>query len=128
MSLLDVVRSGIKLVDKTVKSLEATVTFQKCVFSDDGSGTPTYPTSVPLRAIVEWKEVQVPSSSGLINVSRPTVLFLDYNALMAATNNEGISEDDRIFLPDGTTGPTRNLEGFLDAQTGQTMYTQVYLG
>ncbi len=128
MSLLTILRKGIKTADKIVKTLEPTVTFEKYVRLGDGFGTPNYATAVSLRAIVEWKEVQVPSSSGIVAANRPTVMFIDIAALMAATGGEGVKEEDRITLGDGTTGPTRTLEGFFDAGTNRPIYTQIYLG
>ena len=129
MSLLTILRSGVKVIDKIVKPLEGDVTFQKCVLMNDAYKTPTFPyAAIVLKAIVEWKEVQVPSGSGLIDATRPTILFLDYAALMTATLGEGIKEEDNLILQDGTTGPVQVINGFLDAGTGKTIYTEVILG
>jgi hypothetical protein len=129
MSLLSVLQKGIKLADKIVKPLEATVTFQKYVSTGDGYGTGSYPHGPQsLRAIVEWKTVEVATSSGQVPAARPTVLFLDIDALMEATLGEGIKEEDSITLSDGTTGPISTIGGFMDASTNRLIYTEVSLG
>ncbi len=129
LSLLTILQKGIKTADKIVKTLEADVSFKKYVRLGDGYTTSTFPyPAVTLRAIVEWKEMSMPGQSGVQVASRPTILFLDYAALMTATLGEGIKEEDKLVLADGTTGPIRTLDGFQDASTGKPIYTQVYLG
>jgi hypothetical protein len=128
MSLLDTVRNAVKLANTITQPLQATVTFEKMVLSGDGFGTKTYPASVSLRAVVDWKQKQLRTQSGVLSVSRASVMFLDIVALMAATANSGIDDQDRITLPDGTTGPILDMAGFIDAGTGQPVATEVFLG
>jgi hypothetical protein len=128
MSLLDVVRSAVKIADGVTKPIQAEVTFKKMVLSNDGYGDKTYPVSVLLRAIVDWKQRQVRTESGVLSVSRASVQFLDVAALASATNGEGIDDHDQIILPDGTTGPILDMAGFIDAGTKQPIATEVFLG
>jgi hypothetical protein len=126
MSLLDVLRSGIKTADQVTKPLQAPVQFSHCTGSD-AFGEPTYDPAVPLTAIVEWEQKAVGSQSGIVISSRITVLFLDVKALAAATGPEGITTKDKIVLPGGETGPIVGLEGFLDALTGEPVTVTAYL-
>lgn len=128
MSLLDVLRKGVKIADKVTKPIQTSVTFERAVFQNDGYGDKSYPTSVQLPAIVDWKQKQVRTSSGILSVSRASVMFLDVVALAKATSGQGISDHDRITLPDGTTGPILDMAGFIDAGTGQPLATEVFIG
>lgn len=128
MSLLDTLRLGVGIADKQTKSVQALVTFEKMVMSNDGYGTKTYPMAVQLRAIVDWKQKQVRTQSGTLSVTRASVMFLDVAALALATHGEGIDDNDKITLPDGTTGPILDMAGFIDAGTGQPLATEVFLG
>lgn len=129
MSLLTVLRKGIEIIDKVVKPLEANVAFSKFVRKGDGYGTSNYPMTVTLKAIVEYKQIQVRTPSGDLATCRASVMFIDIDELMAATLGDGVQvNSDRIVLPDGTTGPILSVDGFLDAGTGKPIYTQVYIG
>lgn len=132
MSLLNVVQSGIKVADKVTKPLQSTVSYRRFISADsEGAQTFKPPVNVPalpLKAIVEWKKVQLRTASGIVSATRPTILFLDVAALVSATSGEGIGDEDSITLPDGTTGPISNLGGFIDAGTGKPLATTVVLG
>lgn len=128
MSLLDTVRNAVKTADTVTKPLQATVTFKRAVPNTDGYGGFTYPTSVSLRAIVDWKQKQLRTMEGQLSVSRASVTFLDVAAVATATAGQGISDNDQIILPDGTTGPILDMAGFIDAGTGQPVATEVFLG
>lgn len=126
----DLLRFGVELANQITDDLriQSTVTFQKMVISTDGYTSKTYPTSVPLKAIVDWKQKQIRTTLGVLSVSRASVLFLDVAKLLAATNGEGIDDNDRIILPDGTTGPILDMAGFIDSGTGIPIATEVFLG
>lgn len=128
MSLLDAVRAGVKVADGVTKPLQPSVTFERAVADPTGYGSWTFPSSVPLKAIVDWKQKQLRTAEGVLSVSRASVLFLDIVALVAVTGGEGISDHDRITLPDGTTGPILDMAGFIDAGTGHPIATEVFLG
>jgi hypothetical protein len=127
MSLLDVVRAGVKVANTVTTPLQATVSYQRDLGNDE-FGTRTLGSVVKLKAIVDWKQRQVRTITGLLSVSRASVLFLDVAALSAATAGQGIDENDVITLPDGTTGPILDMSGFIDAGTGQPVATEVFLG
>jgi hypothetical protein len=127
MSLLDVVRSAVKIADNVTKPLQATVTYQRYL-SSDAYGTKVYGGVVSLRAIVDWKQKQLRTPEGVLSVSRASVMFLDVAALVSATSGNGIDDNDLIVLPDGTTGPILDMAGFIDAGTKQPLATEVFLG
>jgi hypothetical protein len=81
-----------------------------------------------MKAICDWRQAQVTTVGGSLAVSRVVVTFIDIKEMEAKTNGEGISDQDRITLPDGTTGPILDMAGFIDAGTGQPLATDVYLG
>jgi hypothetical protein len=127
MSLLDTVRLGVRLADKITKPLQATVTYERST-GTDGYGSPTYDSAVELRAIVDFARKQVRTPQGELTVTRATIDLLDIAAIVAATNGEGIGNNDRFTLPDGDTGPILDISGFIDAGTGQPVATTVMLG
>lgn len=132
MSLLDVIRSGVKVADNVTKPLQATVQYYRYAGSD-GYGTIIYEPDaslpgVPLLAIVDYKSSQVRTKEGVLTVSRATVLLLDVNAVIAATGGAGIDNNDKFILPDGDTGPTLDIRGFVDAGTTHPVATEVVIG
>lgn len=127
MSLLDTLRSGVKLVDKITKPLQATVTYYRAT-SYDGSGDTTFASGVPLRAIVDFARKQVRTPAGELTVTRATIDLLDIAEVVAATNGGGIGNNDRFVLPDGDSGPILDISGFIDAGTGHPIATTVMLG
>jgi len=128
MGLLDILRTGVAIADSVTKDIQAYVMYTKSAGADF-EGNPTTPgAAISLRAIVDWKQQQVRTQGGELTVTRATVLFLDVDALIAATNGEGIGDEDIIVLPDGTTGPILDMGGFIDAGTGHPLATEVFLG
>ena len=127
MSLLDTLRAGVKIADTVTKPLQPSVTYERYL-SSGVSGGKNYAAPVQMRAIVDWKQKQVRTATGILSVSRAAVMFLDIKEMVAATAGEGISDNDRITLPDGTTGPILDMAGFIDAGTGHPIATEVFLG
>lgn len=127
MSLLDTLRTGVKIVDKVTKPLQPTVTYRRAT-GNDGYGNVTFAAPVSLRAIVDFARKQVRTPSGELTVTRATIDLLDVAAVVAATNGQGIGNDDQFTLPDGDTGPILDISGFIDAGTGNPVATTVMLG
>lgn len=128
MSLLDTLRLGVKIADRVTKPIQGTVMYSRAVADTSGYGDFTYPTTVPLRAIVDFARKQVRTRDGVLTVTRATIDLLDVAEVAAATNGEGIGNDDKFVLPDGDTGPILDLSGFIDAGTTQPIATTVMLG
>ena len=127
MSLLDVVRVGVKVADGITKPLQATITYRR-YGGEDAYGEKVLGSAVSMKAVVDWKQRQVRTQAGILSVSRASVLFLDTAQLLSVTNNQGINDEDQITLPDGTTGPILDMSGFIDAGTGVPVATEVFLG
>jgi hypothetical protein len=127
MGLLETLRAGIKLADKVTKPLQATVTYERALTST-GYGGFEYAAAIELRAIVDYASKMVRTQSGVLTVTRATIDLLDIDAVVAATNGEGIGNDDVFTLPDGDTGAILDLSGFVDAGTGHPVATTVMLG
>lgn len=127
MSLLDVLRSGIKLADKITKPLQSDVTYYRAS-RQDGYGAPTLGTGVPLKAIVDFRSVPTRDSNGITVYSSATLTLLDAAAVVSATNGEGVDVDDIFVLADGTKGKVLSIGGFMDAGTEKPIPLTVMLG
>ena len=124
-AILNAFRLAPKIADKIVP--QPLVTFKKAVADSSYAGW-SYPTEVQVPAVVDWRQRQVRTKSGVLEVSRAHVLFLNIADVIRMTNGEGISENDVIILPDGDTGPILDMDGFIDAETNLPLATGVYLG
>lgn len=127
MSLLDIVRSAVKIADEVTKPLQAIVSYERFLGSD-GYGAPIYDAPVELPAIVDYKSTQVRTKEGILTVSRASITLLDIAAVIGATGGAGIDNNDRFTLPDGDTGPLLDIRGFVDAGTGNPVATEVIIG
>lgn len=127
MSLLDTLRLGVEIANRVTKSIQAEVIYEK-EMGNDPFGTKLYASPVPMDALVDWKQKQLRMQDGTLSVSRASVQFIDIAQLIAATDGDGIDDDDRITLPDGTTGPIIDMSGFIDAGTKLPLATEVFLG
>lgn len=127
MSILDAVRAGVKVANKVTQPLQATVTYQRAL-AGDGYGSFTFDSPITLRAIVDFGRKQVRTKEGMLTVTRATIDLLDVAAVVAATNGEGIGNNDIFTLPDGDSGIILDISGFVDAGTGHPVATTVMLG
>lgn len=127
MSLLDVVRAGVKIADKVTRPLQAIVMYERETGAD-AYGARQFAGAVPLHAIVDFKAVQVRTKEGILTATRSTVTLLNIAEVVAATNGQGIGNNDRITFPDGDTGPLLDISGFVDAGTGHPIATTLMIG
>lgn len=129
MSLMDVIRKAPAIADKVTKALQPVVTYERADPLPDSYSTENYLPAVSLRALVEWKQMQERTSTGVMTVTRPIITFLNVAEVAAATGGLGFNTNDRLTLSDGTTGPIRMLDGaLLDSGTNRPILTQVMLG
>lgn len=120
MALADIIRKGVALARKITDNGEITVPVLHEAWTGDGNyGEPTYAAAATLMAIVAWKQKTVPTMAGTTTVSRAYIAFL-FPVV--------IDEKDKLTLPDGTTGPIIDMEGFIDRATGIGYTTEVWLG
>jgi hypothetical protein len=78
--------------------------------------------------LVDWKQRMVRTAAGQLTVTRATVTFLDVSTLLEVTEYKGLSDEDKITLPDGTTGPILDMGGFVDPGTGIPYATEAMIG
>ena len=126
MSLLDALRAGVKVADQVTKPLQVVVTYAREIGQD--SYGPIFATPVPLHAIVDYRAAMVRTKSGELTATRATITLLDIAEVVAATGGAGIGNNDVFTLPDGDSGPTLDLSGFIDAGTGHPIATTVMQG
>lgn len=128
MSLLTVLRSGVKIADKVTKPLQATVMHAAWTGSDD-YGAGSYATPVARRAIVDQQQHEHRTRSGELVATQAYIGFLEPIAPNgAAGRTEPIDPNDVIILPDGTSGPIVDISGFIDAGTGRPLFSEVWIG
>lgn len=125
MSLLDVLRAGIKVADSVTKPLQGTVTYKRAT-TNTGYGIGEA-SGVPLRAIIDETAGQV-RVNGVVTSYRATLTLLDVDALVVATNGLGIRANDVFILPDGSSQPVVDTGGFIDPGTTHPVATTVRLG
>ncbi len=117
MSLL---ASAVALANNVTQSLglQADVTYHKAIAPPDGAGKISRLAPVTLKAIVVQKLREVRTISGEMVMSRSSVTFVEPRV---------ISVDDKIILPDGSTGPILATQGFMD-DSQATILVEVFLG
>lgn len=128
MGLLEVLRAGVKVADKITKPLQADVIYERYVENSDGYGTPGYEPATTMKALIEWKQIQVRQQDGVLSVTRASLTLIDVAEVAEKTSGQGIDDHDKFTLPDGTTGPILDMGGFIDAGTGQPFATEILLG
>lgn len=127
MGLLDTVRAGVAIANNLMRPLQAEVTYERYL-GDNGYGSKDFAPPVKMHAIVDFTSKQVRTPNGELTVTRATIDLLDISEVVSATNGEGIGNNDKFTLPDGDTGPTLDIAGFIDAGTGHPIATTVMIG
>lgn len=129
MSILSSLRFGVELANKITRKgkIQAEVMYERQM-SVNEYGDKVMAAAVPLHAIVDFTSKQVRTKDGTLTVTRATIDLLDIKEVAAATNGEGIDNNDKFTLPDGDTGPILDLSGFIDAGTTHPIATTVMLG
>lgn len=128
MSLLDDVRDAVSTADDETKDLQATVQHEAWTGADQ-YGTPTFAAAVARRAIVDQQQHEHRTATGELVATQAYVAFIEpITPNGAAGRVEPIDPNDRITLPDGTTGPIVDVSGFVDAGTGRPLFSEVWLG
>jgi hypothetical protein len=127
MALPDIIRSAVKTANSVTQSLQALVTYERSL-GDNGYGAINYAPPIEMKALVDWKQRMVRTAAGQLTVTRATVTFLDVNTLLQVTEYKGLNDEDKITLPDGTTGPILDMGGFVDPGTGIPYATEAMIG
>ena len=131
MSLADDVEGAIATIQSAVDSLEVDVV-HRAWLGQSGSGVPAYSAPVSRRAIVDKRVRNVYTAEGELVMTKAYLAFLE--PIPPTTSNppfvraNPIDPHDMFILPDGTTGPVVIAGGFVDANTLQPFFNEVYLG
>lgn len=117
MAFDDIVRSGVALANSFTSSLQPTVQHHSWLGFDGENDVYNPPETIP--ALVTIKTVLTTTSAGQVVESRASVLFLKPRL---------IKTQDKIILPDGSTGPILDIQGIIDPNTNMPYAPKVYLG
>lgn len=128
MSLLDVVRSAVRVADKVTKPLQADVTYVRVTARDAYGAPSSFSSPTTLKAIVDFANVPTRNKEGVTVTARATLTMLDVAEIVAKTGGHGVDTDDEFTLADGSVGKVLNIGGFMDAGTYGPIPTTVYLG
>jgi len=121
MGLLDIVRAGVQIADSLTRDLQASVSHASYIADSETSyGEKQWAAPVSRPALVTLKQKQVRNEQGELLLSTVQVVFLDAAVV--------VTMDDKIVLPDGSTGAILDVEGFIDRGTGLPILREVYLG
>lgn len=128
MALIDALRGGVEVANKITRSggMQCIVQYERELAL--GPTGPSWAPAVPLHALVDFKIAQVRTKEGVLTATRSIVTLLDIAEIVAATNGEGIGNNDKFTFPDGDTGPLLDISGFVDAGTGHPIATTVMIG
>ena len=128
MSLLTVIQKSIAVADKITQPLQATVEHTAWV-SADSYGSSVYAAAVERKALIDQRQQRRRTTSGeVISVASRLTFLKPIEEHGADGRTEPIDRRDVFTLPDGTTGPVVDVEGFTDAETGHPLVTDVWLG
>lgn len=127
MGFASLVRSMVKVADGLTKDLQSKVWYERYLTSDR-YGKKLFAAKVLIDAAVDWKQHQVRTMAGELTTSRTHLTFTNIEQLRIATGGDGIDDNDKFTLMDGTTGPILDMSGYLDPGTAQPFATEVWLG
>lgn len=128
MALDTLIRRGVATADRLTASLQPEVTHEAWT-GQSVSGAATYAAGVNRSALIEQKQRLHRAGNGREVVTKAKITILRPVAPNgAAGRTEPIDARDRFTLPDGSTGPIVDIEGFTDAGTGLPYFAEVWLG
>lgn len=136
MSLASVVRNSVKIANKVTTPLQSRVYLIRRKDQPTnayGSFTPNPAAAIPLLAAVERKNRRVTTPSGDVAQSTITITFVDTALLLSVTDNQGLSLEDQLFLPDPNavngmvSQPMLAFGGYIDGLTSLPFASEIYI-
>jgi len=130
IDLISIINTGIGLAADLTSSLQGSVTHIAWI-GKDSFNKPVYDNPVTLTGVlIELKQEQkIQISTGRVITTKAHLTFLQPITPNGATGRtEPIDERDKLFLPDGTTGPIHRAEGFMNPKTIRPFVLEVWLG
>lgn len=133
MGLIDIIRSGVATASNVTADIQALVVHSPWIGdlggSASGKGKAAYGAPIPRRAFVNTGAQELKMKDGQSVLIKAKIVFLDpIPPNGAAGRREPIDVQDKIVLPDGTTGPIIDTGGLLDAGTTAPFVNTVFLG
>jgi hypothetical protein len=125
------IRSGLKIIDKEVKSVEEFVTHFAWV-SQDGFGEPTYdpPAGTPRRAIVQRKNMirKLPNGGQLVAISASVFFVLPFADQGTPGRQEPLDPRDKIKISGVMEDDLVWVGGLQDPGTSRPFYLEAWIG
>lgn len=84
-------------------------------------GVDTYGTPETVPAFVSYKQAPVQSRTGQTIISKASVIILK-------KLTRAIDINDKIVLPDGTSGPIIDVSGFANPDTSKPFTNKIFIG
>jgi len=130
MPLATVIRNSIAIAKKVANNGKLLVTVQHHAWIADGAvhGEPVYDDPVARLALVEMKQRLI-RLEGQDFIQKAVVTFLEPIAANGAANRfEPIDLRDKIVLPNGYTGPIKDVQGLENQFSDSPYMVEVILG
>lgn len=119
----------VAVADNVTQDLQVTVQHYPWIGNDSTYDKPRYDTPVSRLALVEMKQRLIRLPSGQEIMQRAVVTFLRPIAPNGADGRrEPIDPRDKIVLPNGYTGPIKNVEGLETHLDNSPYFAEVVLG
>jgi hypothetical protein len=124
----DIVRNGLKTVDKVTSDLHSTILHEAWI-SNDTYGKPQYALPVRVKGILEVEQRLRRLDSGQEVLQHAVITFPRPLKVNGATGRrEPIDPRDVLTLPSGYSGPILFVGGVVDPSTGRPYGLEVILG
>lgn len=115
----DLIREGVGIIDDMTKNdLQVAVGVARWL-AQNVLGAPTFGATTSVQAFVDYDQGVIRTADGK---------EVRYKAWVMFPRPQLLALKDKIILPNGTTGPILNTNGFVDSATGESYYREVYLG
>jgi hypothetical protein len=128
MGLSNIIRSGVAIANSLTTDLQVPVQHYAWI-GDDDFNKPIFANPVTRYALVEMKERMLHFQTGEDFLAKCTVTFLVPIAPNGASGRrEPIDNRDKIVLPNGFTGPIRDVLGLANNFSDSPYVVEVILG
>lgn len=129
MGFAKTIRKAVAIADRLTADMQVTVQHHCWIGNDSVYGTPLYATPVARQAIVEMKQRTLRLSNGQEILQRASIYFLRPITANGATDRvEPVDIRDKFVLPNGYTGPVKNVEGLENNFPDSPYLVEVMLG
>ena len=118
------------------EDLRPSITIKRWIGTDEFGDAKYHATQLSIGALVEKRNEAIKGPNGQDTVSKTYIAILEpidpipSDEMLSSTfkRTGPIDENDVIILPDGTSGPILNVSGFVNKDTNNPYFFEVYLG